>query len=84
MSKQSRVIIASTALLVGLSGIAQAAAVHHRGQTARMDRPTAEALLRKLPDQNIYGMAIANPQSSPQANCSDITCPGFALVGIGF
>ena len=80
MSKQSHVILASAALLVGLSGVARADAVHHRGQAAKTVRPTAEALLRKLPDQNIYGMAIAKPQSS----CNDISCSGYALIGIGF
>jgi hypothetical protein len=79
MSKQSRIIL-SASLLVGLSGLAHADTVHHRSQAARAMHPTAEALLRKLPDQNVYGMAIAKPQSS----CSDITCPGYALIGIGF
>jgi hypothetical protein len=80
MSKQSRVIVVSTALLIGFSGIAQADAVHHRGQAARTVRPSAEAILRKLPDQNVYGMAITKTQSS----CNDITCPGYSLIGIGF
>ena len=80
MSTQSRVIIVSAALLVGLSGLAQAAAVHHRSQATRMIHPTAEAILHSLPDQNIYGMAIAKPQPI----CNDITCAGYGLVGIGF
>jgi hypothetical protein len=80
MSKQSRVIVVSTALLIGFSGIAQAGAPYHRDQAARTARPSVEAILHKLPDQNVYGMAIAKSQSS----CSDITCPGFVLVGIGF
>ena len=80
MRNQSRVIVVSTALLIGFSGIAQAGAVHHRDQAARTIPPSAETILRKLPDQNIYGMAIAKPRSS----CNDITCPGYALIGIGF
>jgi hypothetical protein len=80
MSKQSHVIIVSAALVLGLSGIARADAVNHRNHAAKTARPSVEAMLRKLPDQNIYGMAIAKPQPS----CSDITCSGFALIGIGF
>jgi hypothetical protein len=80
MSKQSRVIIVSAALVLGFSGVARADVVNHRNHAAKTVRPTAEALLRELQDQNIYGMAIAKPQPS----CNDITCPGYALIGIGF
>ena len=80
MSKQSRVVIVSAALVAALSGIAQAGTVHHRSPGASAMRPSVEAILHRLPDQNIYGMAIEKPQTS----CVDITCPGFALIGIGF
>jgi hypothetical protein len=80
MSKHNRIVIVSVALVAAFSGIAQAGTVHHRGPAARTIQPSVEAILHKLPDQNVYGMAIAKPQAS----CSDITCPGFSLVGIGF
>jgi hypothetical protein len=80
MSKHNRVVIVSAALVAACSGIAQAGTVHHRGPAARTIQPSVEAILHKLPDQNIYGMAIAKPQPS----CSDITCPGYGLIGIGF
>jgi uncharacterized membrane protein len=78
MSRQIGVIIVSAALLAGLSGIAQADdAVHHRGQAARAAAPGAEAILRKLPDQRITGLAVAKPQSG----CSNIACAGYSGVG---
>jgi hypothetical protein len=84
MSKQSLVIVMSAALLAGLSGIARADAIQHPSQTAKMSHPISEATLQKLKEklkeQHVYGMAIANPQSV----CVDITCEGFALIGIGF
>ena len=79
MSRRSCVIIVSAAFLVGLSGIAQADdAVRHRVQTARALAPTAEASLRKLPDQSASGLAIARPQTG----CNNITCAGY--FGVGF
>jgi hypothetical protein len=79
-SKKSCAIILSVAFIVGLSGIARADAVHHRNQTAKVTPPTTEAILRKIQGQNVYGMAVVKPQPT----CNDITCPGYALVGIGF
>jgi hypothetical protein len=87
MSKRSSVIIVSVAILAGLSGIAQADNSQHRGQAVKAVRPISEATLRKLQDQNIYGMAVARPDlvvATPRPQCSDMTCPGFALIGIGF
>lgn len=81
MSKQINAIIVSAALVFGFSGVAHADAVKHRDHVAKAARPSPEALLRKLPDQNIYGMAIAKPRSS---SCDNITCPGYSLIGIGF
>ena len=79
MSRQSRIVIVSAALIAALSGIAQAGTVRHHSP-ARTVQPTAEASLHQLQGRNAYGMAIAQPQPS----CTDITCPGYGLVGIGF
>jgi hypothetical protein len=79
MNKQSHAIILSAALVFGLSSLAHADSAKHRNHVAK-PAPTTEALLRKLTDQNVYGMAITKPQSG----CDDIRCPGFTLVGIGF
>ena len=78
MTRQTGVTIVSAAILVGLSGIAQADdAAHHRGQAARAAAPAAEATMRKLPDQGVSRLAVAKPQSS----CSNITCAGYSGVG---
>jgi hypothetical protein len=82
MRKQALVLIASAAFLASLQGIASAQTAQHRSPSAKLPSTISEAL-RKLKEQNVYGLALAN-QPAPAAKCADITCPGFALIGIGF
>jgi hypothetical protein len=82
MRKQTLALIASAVFLASLQGIASAQTVQHRGPSAKLPSSISEAL-RKLKEQNVYGLALAN-QSAPAPRCVDITCPGFALIGIGF
>ncbi len=78
MYTQNRAIFVSIALLVAFSGIARAGTGHQQRSQAAII-PAAQAILHKLPDQNIFGMAIPKPQ-----RCDDLTCPGYTLIGIGF
>ena len=66
-----------------LSGIARADALQRPSQTtqtAKMSHPVNQATLRRVNEQHVFGMAIAKPQPV----CADITCDGYALIGIGF
>jgi hypothetical protein len=83
MRKQTLALIASAAFLASLQGIAGAQTVKHRSPSAKLPGTVSEAALRKLKEQNVYGLALAN-SSAAAPRCDDITCPGFALVGIGF
>jgi hypothetical protein len=85
MRTHTMIAILSAALVAGLAGTANADPVRHSGQSANPTRTVSEATLRKITQQNIYGQALPNqPNAVPARACADITCPGFALIGIGF
>jgi hypothetical protein len=83
MRKQALTTIASAAFLAAVVASAGAETVQHHTQAAKLGRPVSEATLRKVTEQNVYGQALPG-QALATPNCVDISCPGFALIGIGF
>jgi hypothetical protein len=80
MCKQSLIAILVGALLAAPS-IAHAQTGQNSGHSAKLPHPVSEATLQR----NVRGLQLPNQiNPAPARNCSDIACPGFALVGIGF